>query len=176
MAQRTIGYHIVKTAYGLWLPGDERGSWSAAWDDQIGFIEPHMLHPGDPVRKRMATERMIHPPVRLGCEMIAVVVKVLDACQQASPWSIAAVSIEHTHLHLLMTYNPRDLDGTIKWMTQRMTRAIHECTAHAGPVWARSKWRAFIFDQPQWANTMQYIEAHNVRRGLPPRPYPFITP
>jgi hypothetical protein len=24
----TIGYHIVKTGYGLWLPGDERGSWS----------------------------------------------------------------------------------------------------------------------------------------------------
>jgi hypothetical protein len=60
----TIGYHFVKSAYGLWLPGDERGSWSDAWDDQIGYCEPHTLHDGDPVRLRMAEERLKHPPVR----------------------------------------------------------------------------------------------------------------
>jgi hypothetical protein len=25
---RTIGYHLFKSAYGLWLPGNDRGSWS----------------------------------------------------------------------------------------------------------------------------------------------------
>ncbi len=47
---RTIGYHLVKSGYGLWLPGDTRGHWSSAWDEQIGFFEPHHLHAGDPVR------------------------------------------------------------------------------------------------------------------------------
>ena len=42
----TLGYHYVKSTYGQWLPGDERGHWSTAWDAQIGFIEPHMLHRG----------------------------------------------------------------------------------------------------------------------------------
>jgi hypothetical protein len=55
---RTIGYHLVKSAYGLWLPGDDRGSWSDAWDDQIGYYEPHALHDGDPIRLRMAEERL----------------------------------------------------------------------------------------------------------------------
>ena len=44
----TLGYHWVKSCFGLWLPGDDRGHWSEAWDDQIGFIEPHTLHDGDP--------------------------------------------------------------------------------------------------------------------------------
>ena len=54
---RTIGFHIVISGYGLWLPGDERGHWSDAWDEELGFVEPHTLHAGDPVRKRMAEER-----------------------------------------------------------------------------------------------------------------------
>jgi len=66
----TLGYHYVKSTYGQWLPGDDRGSWSEAWDERIGFIEPHMLHPGDPIRRRMAEERMKHDPVRLLSDMI----------------------------------------------------------------------------------------------------------
>ena len=50
--RQTLGYHIVISGYGLWLPGDERGHWSEAWDAELGFIEPHALHAGDPVRKR----------------------------------------------------------------------------------------------------------------------------
>jgi hypothetical protein len=61
----TLGYHYVKSCYGLWLPGDDRGSWSEAWDEQIGFVEPHTLHAGDPVRHRMAEERMRYAVVRL---------------------------------------------------------------------------------------------------------------
>ena len=64
MARRTIGYHIVKSGYGLWLPGDDRGSWSSAWDELIGLVDPHTLNDGDPVRKRMAQERMKHKPVK----------------------------------------------------------------------------------------------------------------
>jgi len=52
----TLGYHLVKSGYGLWLPGDDRGHWSSAWDKQIGFIKPHQLNEGDPVRQRMARE------------------------------------------------------------------------------------------------------------------------
>ena len=46
---RTLGYHYVKSAYGLWLPGDVRGSWSEAWDEQIGYL--------DPIRCTMVTTR-----------------------------------------------------------------------------------------------------------------------
>ena len=58
-----MAYFITWTTYGTWLPGDERGHWSDAWDEQLGYIEPHMLHEGDPVRKRMAKERQVHPQV-----------------------------------------------------------------------------------------------------------------
>jgi REP element-mobilizing transposase RayT len=171
---RTIGYHIVISAYGLWLPGDDRGSWSGAWDEQLGFIEPHTLHPGDPVRLRMAQERAAHAPVRLSPDMINAVAATLAICVADSDWSIVAASLEKTHTHLLLTYTQREIDRTIKWIKDRATKAVHRRTRHQGPVWCKGKWCSFVFDRDAWHRARTYIELHNLRRGVGPKPYPFI--
>jgi len=171
----TLGYHIVLPGFGLWLPGDARGHWYEAWDEQIGLIEPRTLHDGDPARQRMAAERMKHEPVLLSPTMIEIVADVIDECCDASEWTISAASIEPTHTHLLLTYSMRDIDNTIKWLKDRTTKAIHRGTDHDGPVWCRGKWRSYIFDDGVWANALRYIERHNLRRGEPARPYSFIT-
>jgi REP element-mobilizing transposase RayT len=171
---RTLGYHIVISGYGLWLPGDERGHWSEAWDEELGFIEPHKLHPGDPIRKRMAEERQKHPPVRLDSQMRSVVVDTIADCRAQSEWEIAAASIEPTHSHILMTYCDRKIDNTVKWLKDQTTKAIHRGTRHAGPVWCKGSWRSYIFEDEVWENTRLYIQRHNERRGEGLRPYPFI--
>jgi REP element-mobilizing transposase RayT len=170
----TIGYHIVISGYGLWLPGDERGSWSTKWDEELGLVEPHTLHPGDPVRLRMSQERMKHPPVRLHPEMMDVVIETLSLCAGESDWRIAAASIEPTHTHLLMTYTRRPIDGTVKWIKDRATKAIHARTLHQGPVWCKGRWRSFVFHEEGWDLVRTYIELHNERRGVGMRPYPFL--
>ncbi|MCH8151512.1 MAG: transposase [Planctomycetes bacterium] len=171
----TIGYHIVIAGYGLWLPGDDRGSWSEAWDEQIGYSQPHTVHDGDPVRKRMAQERMRHAPVRLDDAMIQIVVETVRRCESASDWSIAAASVEPTHSHLLLTYTRCDIDNTVKWIKDRTTKAIRRETNHQGPVWCKGKWRSFMFDDQVWSKTAAYIERHNIRHGEPAQPYPIIT-
>ncbi len=169
-----LGYHLVKSTYGSWLPGDERGHWSSAWDEQIGYCQPHHLHEGDPVRKRMAEELMVQPAVRLTPEMLVVVEDVLGECQTTSPWKIAAAAIEPTHFHLLMTYSDRPIDATSKWLAQQMTKAIHTRTPHQGHVWSKGKWASEIEDGAWWECAREYIEDHNNRRGVGPRPYKFL--
>ncbi len=172
----TLGYHLVKSGYGLWLPGDERGSWSEAWDDEIGFHHPHTMHEGDPVRHRMAMERMKHPPVLLTDVMIDAVVGAIGDCIERSQGGLAvvAMTIERTHVHLLIPHNGRDINNTAKWIADRTTKAVHRRTDHKGPVWCKGKWCTFVFDQSQWDNTIEYIERHNERAGRPRRPYPFL--
>lgn len=173
---RTLGYHLVKSGYGLWLPGDERGSWSEAWDRQIGFHEPHTLHEGDPERKRMAEERMKHPAVRLGERMIEVIAGTLEELIRKSNggFSIAAAAIEPTHMHLLIPYSGRDIENTAKWIADQTTKAIHRQANHGGPVWCKGRWRGYVFGDEGWGATRHYIEQHNARRGLPVKPYEFI--
>ncbi|HEX4147744.1 MAG TPA: transposase [Pirellulales bacterium] len=169
----TLGYHVVVSGYGLWLPGDVRGHWSEAWDEQIGFTEPHALHAGDPVRLRMARQRMKHPPVRLDAEMAAAVVEAIGGCAAESDWTIEAAAVEATHTHLLLTYSTREIAPTIKWLKDRTTKAVHAKTAHRGPVWCKGHWCSFVFEQSAWKNIRSYIERHNLRRDLGPRPYDF---
>ena len=172
----TLGYHLVKSGYGLWLPGDVRGHWSSAWDDKIGYIEPHTLHAGDPVRRRMAAERMRHAPVRWSAQMVDALAHAIGRCCRDSPWRVAACCIEPTHLHLLVTYSKLDIERTAKWLAQQMTRAVHERTTHTGPVFCAGKWCMFIFDTDHWGRTRAYIERHNTRRNLPAQPWPFVAP
>jgi REP element-mobilizing transposase RayT len=166
-----LRYHLVKSTYGMWLPGDERGSWSARWDTDIGFIEPHMLHPGDPYRLRMSQERMLHPPVVLDHLMSAAIERAIGRCALQSNWKVAAGTIEPTHIHLLLTTGSSDIDRTCKWLSQQMTRAVHEETPHQGPVWAEGKWCSAIWVDEGWVNTWHYIESHNVRKGLGREPF-----
>ena len=170
----TIGYHVVKSGYGLWLPGDDRGSWSKAWDAKIGFIEPHTLHQGDPVRQRMATERMIHTPVRLTDAMIDAVAGALALCADRSGdgLSIVAATIQPTHMHLLIPYSGRDIHRTVRWIADQTTKAVHRNTDHLGPIWSKGKWCSYVFDQSHWHNTMQYIQRHHSVA----RPFSFVTP
>jgi REP element-mobilizing transposase RayT len=172
---RTLGYHLVKSCYGLWLPGDDRGHWSSAWDEQIGFFWPHHLNTGDPVRKRMAMELMKHPPTKLTSAMIEAVASAVGECVKNSDWRIVAAAIEETHMHLLMTYTTRDVDNTAKWIAQQITKGVHKNTPFTGPVWCDGKWLGFIFEESHWETTRQYIDRHNVRRGLPVRPWSWIS-
>jgi hypothetical protein len=173
----TIGYHVVKSGYGLWLPGDDRGSWSEAWDEQIGYIEPHTLHPGDKVRQRMAEERMKHPPVRLTEAMVNAVVAAIGECVRISrgELTVAAAAVESTHMHLLIPYSGRDIDNTIKWLADKTTKAVHRRTSHNGPVWGKGKSRCYVFDEGHWNSAVKYIQRHNLRHGRPANPYDFIT-
>ena len=173
---RTLGYHLVKSAYGQWLPGDDRGSWSEAWDRMIGFIEPHKLHLGDPVRRRMAEERMKYPPVLLNTAMLEAVTDAIAECIETSEsgLAIAAAAIESTHFHLLIPYSGRDIEKTTKWIADRTTKAVHGKTTHQTTVWCKGKWCAFVFEQDCWDNTMEYIEKHNLRRERGRKPYSFI--
>ena len=103
---RTLAIHYVRSAYGLWLPGDDRGHWSEVWDKQIGFIEPHQLHVGDPIRKQMADERMKHPSVRWNATMQQSISDCLFRCAEDSPWMIEAFGIQETHFHALLSQSP----------------------------------------------------------------------
>ena len=174
---RTLGYHLVKSTYGQWLPGDERGHWSDAWDERIGYVQPHMLHEGDPVRKRMAEERMRRPAVWMSDDMKSAVTEAITQCvtKSAGGLSIKAATIESTHFHLLIPYSGRDIHATAKWLADQTTKAIHRKTSHQGPVWCKGKWCTFVFDESHWQNAVEYIERHNMRRGLGQWPFSFVT-
>lgn len=172
-----LGYHLVKTCYGQWLPGDERGHWSTAWDAKNGHNAPHTLHEGDPVRQRMAKQRMTHPAVALDTSMAHCIAETLGDLIATSEGGlrIGAAAIEPTHMHLLLAATGRDIQRTARWLADQTTKAVHRETGHTGPVWAKGKWVACIDEPAYWQNVKAYIQRHNLRWGLHADPYDWIT-
>jgi hypothetical protein len=175
---QTIGFHITKSTFGTWLPGDARGSWSEGWSPSKGFYGAHQFHEGDARREAMARRRMTHPPVVLSIEMIDVIVEAISSCVERSQGGliIVAAAIEPTHAHLLLVNTGRDIDNTAKWLADQTTKAIHRKTLHQGPVWTKNPWCDHIDTQEHWDNAILYIDDHNRRAGRGTRPYPFLAP
>lgn len=108
--------------------------------------------------------------------MIDAVAEAIGCCADQSDWRVEAAAIEPTHMHLLLTYTEREINATAKWLAQQTTKNVHATTSFAGPVWCEGKWCEFIYDLRHWNSIRRYIERHNERRGLPPRPWKWITP
>lgn len=162
----TLGYHVVKTTYGTWLPGDVRGFW-----EDHRFSES-----GDIGRQERARGKMIERPTILSPAMISAVISAIYNCVARSRGGlvIMAAAIEPTHLHLLIPYSTRDIKITAKWLADQTTKAVHRQTPHAGQVWTKNCWIRRIFAPENWENALQYIDEHNVRGGRGLRPYPFL--
>jgi hypothetical protein len=174
----TIGYHLTKSTYGTWLPGDARGSWSERWSSARGFFEPHRFHPGDEDREDIARGRMKEAPVTLTHEMTTAVIAAITACVEKSAGGlrIVAAAIEPTHMHLLLPCTGREIDTTAKWLADQTTKAVHRDTSHRGTVWTKNWWCDYIEVQEHWEIAILYIDDHNKRAGRGSRPYPFLAP
>jgi hypothetical protein len=173
----TIGYHVVKTTFGTWLPGDVRGYWSRNWARGEGFSGMRQFHDEvDPLCEEFVRGRMKHPEVILTARMVEAVVGAIGHCiaRSRGGLKIMAAAIEPTHLHLLIPYSGRDIETTAKWLADQTTKAVHRQTPHLGPVWAKNNWIRHIFALEYWENALVYIDDHNVRAGRGSRPYSFL--
>jgi len=158
--QPSLGVHIVKTAFGQWLPGDPRGHWSAAWSPQQGHHRPHQLNPADPIRHQQAADRMQHPPTVWPEPIRNTIAATINACADQSDWSAAALAIEPTHFHLLITPPPTNLDASCKWLAQQITKAVRQQHDHPNPVFAKGKWATIVTEDTHWQNAINYINRH----------------
>ena len=69
-----LGYHIILSAYGFWLPNDPRGSWSdfvASWElfkfgpaTKVTGKRSYAHDPHDAATRRAAKAALKYPPVR----------------------------------------------------------------------------------------------------------------
>jgi len=172
----TLGYHLTKTTYGTWLPGDRRGSWLKEWSPKEGYGPVRRLADADPSREAMARRQMNHDACMLTEEMIDAVVDSISDCviRSKGGLTIMAAAIEPTHVHLLLPNTGRDIDVMVKWLADQTTKAIHRRTTHSGPVWTSKPWCEYIDDDVHWEQLLQYIDEHNIRAGRGSRPYPFL--
>jgi hypothetical protein len=106
-----IGYHIILSAYGFWLPNDPRGSGSTkVWAGHLRRFGPstktderHSVagKEHDRAKRLEAKQNLFYPPVIFSKEQIAVIGESIGDVVSELLLTIHACAIMPDHLHLV---------------------------------------------------------------------------
>jgi REP element-mobilizing transposase RayT len=190
-----LGFHVIFSTYGYWLPNDPRGSWS----DWIRHWELLRFGPAtkvdtrrsvagvkhDSELRRRAKKALAYPEVFLtGHQALAVGIGFSTAVAE-SDYTILACSILPQHVHLVLGPHERDIDRIVGHLKSRATQQLNQQGIHPlaayrqadGTVpspWCRNCWKVFIYSQQHLRDAVKYVEDNPLKEGKPPQHWSFV--
>lgn len=124
-------YLLTFNCYGVWLPGDERGSIDRTrGDHRGGYIPPnHGLN-------QYCREVMKQPPYRLDLPRAQVVLDAIREVCLCRDWDLIAAHVRTTHAHVIVD-RLRNVDRAIVDLKSYSSRALKSFGCKAEKRWAR---------------------------------------
>ncbi|HLL89703.1 MAG TPA: transposase, partial [Tepidisphaeraceae bacterium] len=173
--------HVVTSTYGTWPPGHPKGHWSPLFDLYGNLIERgHKLNAPDQVTFHVARERALGPEKVLTPDEQQIVADTIADVMRSLPDRIPiyAAAIERTHQHLLFGHIPGSISELVGRIKGRSSSAViaHGREPGRTRTWVNGYWKVYVFDVTAIPDIQNYVEQHNVRRGLPRVRFPWVTP
>ena len=188
-----IAYHLIISAYGFWLPNEERGSWS-------DFVRAYELavfgpatkldtrrsiagRPFDRERRGRMIDALSHDPVRF----TGVQAKCIAEGFAATGYPIHACAIMPDHAHLIVGRHRLTIEKSCDQLKARASAKLTAAGLHpfaAQPYrdgripspWARKGWWVFIDNIEHLAAAIRYVQDNPTKAGFKPQRWSFVTP
>ena len=196
--RRTLGWHLILTFYGFWLPNDPRGSGSDfvrsrhLYDAGGGGTlhladgERSVAHrPVEPDWRRRTRGILRKSPVRLDGTQARSVARGLARAVEECGYVVWRCAILRQHAHLVLEPHPRPPRQAVGHLKARVTQRMradgtHPFLDHAGeitnPLWARRCRVRFVTDLWWLAGALRYVGGNPEKEGLPRQNWRFETP
>ena len=192
-----LGYHIIFSAYGFWLPNDPRGSWS----DFVGSWELFLAggkatktdercslayRPHDRERRLATKQALGLPPVQFNGLQARAVGRGFAEYVARSGLSVWAYSILPEHVHLVTGPFRVSVEQLVIQLKGAATERLIEEGLHpfghlAQPgqrvpkCWTRGEWKVFLFKTEDIIRAIRYVENNPIKDGKPAQKWPFVT-
>ena len=192
-----LAYHLILSAYGFWLPNDQRGSWSE-------FVRAYELARFGPatktdVRRSVAGRRfeptrrvameaaLAHPPVVFdGRQARAIAVGFADYVGR-SMVPVHACAIMPDHVHLVVGRFRLPIERICEQLkgaaTEQLNREgmhpfadVHYRNGRTPTPWARTDWWVYLGSAAGVRRSIRYVNENPVRAGLRPQRWSFVAP
>ena len=191
-----LGYHVIISAYGFWLPNDPRGSWSdmvRRWEllrfGPATKVDTHRSvarKPHDRALRLRAKEALTYPPVAFTGIQARAVGRGFANFVKRSGITIWACAILPEHVHLVIARHKYASEQMINLLKGDATRQLVEEGIHpllpwrseGGRVpccWARKGWSVFLDSGADIARSIRYVEKNPEKEGKPRQNWPFVT-
>jgi hypothetical protein len=150
------------TTYGTWLRGDRRG-----WvDDGVTLPENPALENND---HNHLSETLYYFP-QSSCPDIAKAIG--DSLTTRFQLRVLAIHVDTWHCHFVVSATPHSPERIVKCAKD----AVRWHLRIDRRIWNTGYDKRFCFDTDSVLTRIQYVEQHNLRAGLPAKPWSFISP
>jgi REP element-mobilizing transposase RayT len=191
-----VGYHIIFSTYGFWLPNDPRGSWS----DFVGSWElfrhgaatktterRSLAQDAHDRAKRLAAKRALkYPPVQFTGVRARAVARGFAKYLRRLGITVWACAILPDHVHLVVGRLPMTVEQLVIQLKGAATRqleaeGIHPLAAYKEPgkrvpqCWVRGEWKVFL-DPEDLPRAIRYVENNPLKEGKKRQSWSFVTP
>ena len=193
-----LGYHLIMTTYGFWLPNDPRGSWSKYVGNEHLFevagratktTERRSLAgcPHDRAVRRDAKKSLQRPPVLLDGRQALAVSRGFAERLQADGMVVWPCAIMPDHVHLAVARSRHKIEyvarrlkaGATKHLTRERRHPFARYVEASGKLptpWARGEWKVFLDSPDDILRAISYAEQNPIKAGLRPQNWPFVVP
>jgi REP element-mobilizing transposase RayT len=180
-----IGYHVMWTLYGWWLPNDPRGATSRTIrNDLIGelgaihFGRKSIQPSGRELRAfyNQAQKNLSHELLTFIPHEFSVVASALGEAIEECTYTCYACAIMPDHVHLLIRKHKDSAEQMIEKLQSLSRKRLEHLRPAGHPLWTRGGWKIFL-DHPDemWHHTIRYIEENPIRQHLPRQSWPFVV-
>jgi REP element-mobilizing transposase RayT len=181
-----IGYHLVWTAYGWWLPNDPRGSGSltVCHDALKELGEVHLgrkrIQPtGREVRQfyERAAQVLQHPLLTFNDEQRSIIAQAFGEVIEREQYTCYACAVMPDHTHILIRkhkHTAEEMGDNLRQASRAKLVAVgHRESTH--PTWVGgSVWSVFLDHPDEVRRTIGYIERNPIKIGLPAQKWSFV--
>lgn len=192
-----IAYHAAFSAYGFWLPNEQRGSWSAeVWAPKLRRFGPatktderKSLANRSYDRRRRAEMRseLKYPPVRFDLEQIEQIAKGFAEAVKRFDIKLYACAIVWDHVHIVPARHRETVEFMARVMKSAATRqltsqGIHPLAEHAdasgrAPTpWAEGGWERYLNHRSEIVDAVDYVNGNPRKHDLPDQHWDFVVP
>jgi REP element-mobilizing transposase RayT len=192
-----LGYHVIFSVYGFWLPNDPRGSWSdfvGSWElfrfgpaTKVDTRRSLAHRPHDVAARRAAKQALHYPPVQFTGLQARAVARGFANFVHRSGVVVWACSILPEHVHMVVARHTYVVEQIVKLLKGDATRQLLAENLHPfgdrrtskGTVpkcWARGEWKVFLDNEADLLQAIHYVEENPLKEGKPSQHWRFVTP
>ena len=188
--------HVIITAYGFWLPNDQRGSYSdfiRAFDllkygdaTKIDSTRSVAAAPHNSALRAAAKKDLMYPPVIFSGRQAAAISYGFADVIARTMCVIYACAIMPDHVHLVIGRHRYDIQKLVNLLKGGATTSLrrHGLDPFAGlqigrsvaSPWAHNCWKVWLDSHEDVERSIVYANGNPTKAGLPPQTWKFLTP
>jgi len=191
-----VGYHVIFSTYGFWLPNDPRGSWS----DFVGSWELFRYGPATKTTERRslayrehnralretAKSALKYPPVQFTGIQARAVARGFAGYVARTSLPVWACAIMPDHVHLVVGRPPIPVERLVNHLKGDATRELEREGLHPLARWkpergrvpkccVRGQWKVYL-DPPDIPRAIRYVEDNPLKEGKKKQAWSFVVP